>query len=102
GYHLNEKGSLCDGTDRGSLFGFRLTYHSGFSERRDRASRLRQKYLTLAEIGAERDVRDILHARVRSRATSAYARGPGSATFGLRTAMRTFSTRGSCSARSAI
>src|SRR5437762_6224949 len=43
---------------------------------------------TLAEIGAQRDVRHILHARARSRATSAYASGPGKTTFGFRTAMR--------------
>lgn len=52
GYHLIEKGSLRDGTNGGGLFGFCLTYKSGFSERRDRASGLRQKYFTLAEIGA--------------------------------------------------
>src|SRR6266550_1985450 len=88
GDHLIEKGSLRDGPDGGGLFGFCLTYDSGFGERGDRASRLRQKYLTLAEIGAKRDVGDVSHARSRSRATSAYASGPGNATFGLRTAIR--------------
>src|SRR6266853_279947 len=78
------------------------TQHPRRGEVFNRASRLRQKYLTLAEIGAERYVRDISHARSRSRATSAYASGPGSATLGLRTAIRTRSTNGSWRARSAI
>src|SRR3982751_4467292 len=100
--HLIEKGSLCYRANRLGLLGIRLGEHPGEIEAGDRTSRLRQKYLTLAQIGAERYVSDILHARARSRATSAYASGPGSATFGLRTAIRTLSTSGSCSARSAI
>src|SRR6266550_3066020 len=71
GNHLIEKRSLRDGPNRGSLFGVGLTQHSRFLERGNRASRLSQKYLTLAEVGAKRDVGDVFHARSRSRATSA-------------------------------
>src|SRR5438105_1736007 len=85
---------FIDGPDRSSLLGVGLSYDPRSGERGDRAPRLRQKYFTLAQIGAERDVCVILHARARSRATSAYASGPGSATFGFRTAIRTFSTSG--------
>src|SRR5258705_7878680 len=100
--HLIEEWTLSHRSDRSGLFGVRLTQHPRSGECRDRASSLRQKYLTLAEVGAERYVGNISHARSRSSATSAYASGPGSATFGLRTAILTRSTSGSWSARSAI
>src|ERR1700694_2758283 len=71
--HLIEKWSLSHRSNRSGLFGVGLTQHPCPSEGRDRASCLRQKYLTLAEVGAERYVGDILHARSRSSDTSAYA-----------------------------
>src|SRR6266550_6025772 len=100
--HLIEKWTLDHRSDRSGLFGVGLSQHPRSSEGRDRASCLRQKYLTLAEVGAESYVGNIFHARSRSSDTSAYASGPGSATFGLRTAILTRSTTGSWSARSAI
>jgi hypothetical protein len=69
--HLIEKWSLGHRSDRSGFFGVGLTQHPRSGEGRDRASCLRQKYLTLAEIGAESYVGDILHARSRSSATSA-------------------------------
>jgi len=69
--HLIEKWSLSHRSDRSGLFGIGLTQHPRSSEGRDRASSLRQKYLTLAEIGAKCYVGDISHARSRSSATSA-------------------------------
>src|SRR4051812_33872112 len=71
GDHLIEEWALRDRPEWSGLFGVGLTEDPGFVERRDAASCLRQKYLTSAEIGAERYVRDILHARSLSRATSA-------------------------------
>src|SRR5450759_718705 len=102
GDHLIEKRALRNRSDRSGLFGVGVTQHPRCGEGLDRASRLCQKYLTLAEVGAERYVSDISHTRSRSRATSAYASGPGSATLGFRTAIRTRSTSGSWRARSAI
>jgi len=69
--HLIEKWSLGHRSDRSGLFGVSLTQHSCSSEGRDRAPCLRQKYLTLPEVGAESYVGDILHARSRSSDTSA-------------------------------
>jgi len=52
GDHLIEKRSLRDGPDCSGLFGVGLAQHSCVGERGDGTSRLRQKYFTLAEIGA--------------------------------------------------
>ena len=69
--HLIEKWSLSYRSDRSGLFGVRLTQQPRSGECRDRVSSLRQKYLALTEVGAERYVSDISHARSRSSATSA-------------------------------
>lgn len=71
GDHLIEEWSLGYRSDRSGLFSVGLTQHPRSSQGRDRASRLSQKYLTLAEVGAKRYVGDISHARSRSAATSA-------------------------------
>src|SRR6059058_6014463 len=52
GDHLIEKRSLRNRAYRLGLLGFGLRQHSGVIEVGDRASRLRQKYFTLAKIGA--------------------------------------------------
>src|SRR2546423_8674195 len=71
GNHLIEKWSLRDGADRRGLLDPGLSEHARARQRGQCGPRLRQKYLTLAEVGAERYVGDILHARSRSSATSA-------------------------------
>lgn len=71
GDHLIEEWSLGHRSNWSGLFSVGLTQHPRSSQGRDRASRLSQKYLTLAEVGAERYVGDIPHARSRSTATSA-------------------------------
>src|SRR4051812_43518455 len=94
--HLIEVLALRKVAERIGLLNGRFGDDMATRNRRERRAGTRQMLAPITKVGAERDVGDIDHepGAARSTTTSACASGPGSATFGLRTATRADRMRG--------